>query len=65
MAMNGDTLGVAIETALDTLSNEDRADFTECMKALGGAIVDHITANAVTSTTNVQGGGDTRTGTIT
>lgn len=65
MAMSGNNLGTEIKAALDALSAGDRADMTKCLQAMGRAIVDHIQANAQTSTPNVQGGADTRTGTIT
>ena len=49
MAMNGDTLGDAMKTAIDALSFTDQQDRQKALRALGNAIVDHITNNAVVS----------------
>lgn len=58
MALNGNTLGDLIKTkmdqAVDSLSdpnNITESDRTILMRAIGNAIVDHIKANAVVSTT--------------
>lgn len=53
MAMNGDTMATAIIAAINTLSNEDKADQEKVMKAMCGAIVSHIQTNATISVTNV------------
>lgn len=65
MAMNGNTMGDAIKSAIDGLTAEQKQDPTTIWRTIATAIVSHIAANAVTSTGNVQGGADTRTGTIT
>lgn len=61
MALDGDTLGLAIKTALDALTvPQDRVQTTEekeaTWKAIGGAIVDHITSSAVVSTVTTSAG---------
>lgn len=67
MAMNGDTLGMAIKAAVEAAAAADPADRDEIFKAMGNAIVQHIQAAAqvvvvVTSGPGSPGGG---TGTIT
>ncbi len=47
MAMNGDLLGLAMKAAIDGVG--DKTDRNALFKALGGAIVAHIEANAVVS----------------
>ena len=46
MAMNGNTLGSAIVTAVNALTSAQKADPTACWQAIAGAIVAHIQANA-------------------
>lgn len=53
MAMNGDTLGLAIKAAVDGVTN--KTDRDALFKAIGGAIVAHIQANAVVAVTSVSG----------
>lgn len=53
MAMNGDTLGAAIKSAIDALA--DKTDRTALFKAMGDAIVQHIQANATVTVTSVSG----------
>ena len=54
MALNGDTLGIAIYNALNSFNNkspDDTGDIESARlnvcKALGAAIVTHITTNAI------------------
>lgn len=49
MALNGNTLGDAIMAAVDAVG--DKTDRTALFRAIGNAIVSHITANAQVSTT--------------
>lgn len=48
MAMNGDTLGLAIKSAIDALvAAGDGTDRAKLFKAIGNAIVEHITTSGV------------------
>jgi hypothetical protein len=51
MAMNGDSMAAEIVAAMATLTNEEKLDQTKVMKKMCGAIVAHITNNAVVSGT--------------
>lgn len=55
MAMNGNVLGDAIRAAIDAVG--DKTDREAIFRAIGGAIVGHITANAQVSVsvTSVSG----------
>lgn len=46
MAMNGNTLGSAIVTAVNALTSAQKADPTACWQAIAGVIVAHIQTNA-------------------
>ena len=80
MAMNGDVLGDAIRAAVDAaVAGGGAVDRSAMFRAIGGAIVAHIAANATVATTiqlgsvatGAMGGGPgvpvtgTATGTIT
>lgn len=53
MAMNGNTLGDAIKAALVALDPPFKASIDDDFcRALGNAIVDHITSNAIVTTTS-------------
>ena len=47
MALNGNTLGTAISSALAGLSQSQLEDLETVWKTIAGEIVNHITANAV------------------
>lgn len=50
MALNGDTLGLAIRAAVDdAVAAHGPSNRAELFKAIGNAIVTHITTNAVVS----------------
>jgi len=51
MALSGNTLGTAIKDAIGLLTDEQKANLETVWQTIGGVIVDHITANAVVSTT--------------
>lgn len=51
MALSGDVLGDAIKAAVDAQAGVDPTDRTALFRAIGGAIVTHITASAVVNTT--------------
>lgn len=59
MAMNGDVMAAAVIAAIATLTDAEKLEQDKVMKKLCGAIVAHITANAVVTTvvavTNVTG----------
>lgn len=54
MALNGDVLGDAIKSAIDALP-DPKTDRTAIFRAIGNAIVLHITANAAVVVTSVSG----------
>ena len=53
MAMNGNTLGVAIWTAVQAVG--DKEDTEAVWKAIGTEIVNHITTSGVINVTSVTG----------
>lgn len=55
MAMNGDTLGLAIKAAVEAAAAANPADRDAMFKAMGNAIVNHIQANAAVTVTSVSG----------
>lgn len=64
MAMDGDVLGAAMKAAIDGVT--DKTDRDALFKALGDAVVAHLQAHAVVSTTvtgTAAGGVVTGTGT--
>lgn len=54
MALNGDVLGDAIKAAVDALA-QPPTDRTALFRAIGGAIVTHITENAQVLVASVSG----------
>lgn len=50
--MNGDLLGQEIMAAIDAVP--DKTDRESLMKAIGGAIVNHIVINAIVTVTSVS-----------
>lgn len=56
MAMNGNTLGSAIVTAVNALSPTQKVDPTACWQAIAGAIVHHIQTSAVVLVTPSDNG---------
>lgn len=71
MALNGIVLGDAIKAAIDVQAGLDPDDRTALFRAMGNAIVTHITSSAVVVVTNVTlvqpgvGSSGPGTGTIT
>lgn len=53
MAMNGDTLGASLKSAIDALP--DKTDRNAIWKAIGDTIVAHIQAHATVTVTSVSG----------
>ncbi len=53
MALNGDVLGLLMLANVNALSEAQKRDRTAVYRALGSAIVDHITANAVVTVASV------------
>jgi len=58
MAMDGDTLGLAIKAAVQGAAASNPSDSDGMFKAMGNAIVGHIQANGVLSITITQIDGD-------
>lgn len=48
-------MGLAIKAAVDALTEEQARDREVVFKAMGTAIADYITTNAVVNVTNVSG----------
>lgn len=71
MALNGNVLGDLIKAAVDVQAAIDPEDRTALFRAIGGAIVTHITTSGVVVVTNVTlvqpgvGSSGPGTGTIT
>jgi len=55
MALNGNTLGLLMKSNIDSLSDEAKQDRDELFKALGAAVVTHITTSAIVSVVSVSG----------
>jgi hypothetical protein len=55
MAMNGDVMAAAVIAAIGTLSEANKGVQLEVMKKMCGAIVSHITTNAVVTSTVALG----------
>lgn len=51
MSLDGNTLGLLMKSNIDNLSDEAKQDREELFKALGAAVVTHITTSAVVSST--------------
>jgi len=55
MPLDGPTLGALMKANIDALALEDKSDRDELFKALGKAVVAHITAAAVVNIVSVPG----------
>lgn len=55
MALNGDTLGLALSAAINSLSQAQKENLDTVWKTIGNAIVNHIKTNAVVAVTSVSG----------
>lgn len=55
MALNGDTLGLALSAAVQALSQAQKENLDTVWKTIGNAIVDHIKTNAVVTVSSVSG----------
>jgi hypothetical protein len=53
----GSDLGIAIKSALDSLSDEDKRDRDKLFEEMGKAIIDHIIANGAAAVGSVVAGG--------
>ena len=51
MALNGDTMGLAVAAAIASLSESEKEDLEKIWKTACNEIVDHIVTNAVVNTT--------------
>lgn len=56
MAMNGSTLGDEIVAAVNALTAPQKIDPTACWRAIAGAIVAHLQANATVTVTTADAG---------
>lgn len=56
MAMDGNTLGTAIVTAINALTTPQKNDPTACWQAIAGAIVAHIQGSATVTVKTTDGG---------